>query len=213
MICSQSPIESSDSRYERLSRLVEQYELGQVTHVEFEQKKRRILLRQPVLAEPQHITFELLVATFTNMLEQQKSLHALQAVFLPRRGSIIDAALASSDARAKIHVREIPGMTRSGSPSVIMCICGMMFPSKSVDAGPPDVDWKDALDFVAQRGIADPVLRSLGSTLPSGSITVLVVYRSSVADVVASAFGGFDSFFRRILKDDISALIKAAVES
>lgn len=202
--------DASDQRYQRLSRLVEQYELGRISHWEFEQAKKEILLEQGPLEHQRPAPIEIFVATYSHTAKLGPSLHELRRLAGTHQADIIDAATVTHSHSGRNRVRSLAGIS-SSNPVVIIVLCSLLFPIDSIDIEPSSSGWSQWLSYMEQCGIADPILRGLGEALPSGSTSVLVVYKSAVADIAAGAFQGFDSFARRILSDEIIAALQDSI--
>lgn len=207
---------STESRYERLSRLVQQYELGEITHEAFQRAKREVLLGQATHEAPDLVPIELLIAAYSRRPRTglTPSVEALRAFVEPNGTNVLDAATVSRDYTGTIRIRAIPGLTGTAAPSVIMTICALLFPKESVRISSVDIAsvWEPTMAFVEVGRVIDPALRNLGDMLAGGSASVLVVYRSTSADDVAGAFRGFDTFARRILSNEVAELLDEAIE-
>jgi len=198
------PSEAPNERYLQLSQLVQQYELGAVSHRQFERIKKGILLGETLSPDLRSPRMEMIVATYSQPDHVETSLESVLTLSKESEDAIIDGALLLRSRSAPVRIRSIAGLTRTpetGGMSVIICLCSLLFAPGAIQVDSNQAGWSESIGHMARHGIADTGLRKLGEGLPSGSQSISVVYWSSKADEIASAFLGFDDFARRILDD------------
>jgi hypothetical protein len=199
--------ESPDPRYEHLSKLLTRYELGSITHEQFERSKKEILLGETSSQLLQSPRIELIVATFATLSQLQPSLDSLidYADSSPR--GIIDGALIFKSSNGSVRVRSIAGLTRTRQPgvsSVILPVCSLLFPIDTIQVDWSGNEWQEIVDYMGRRGIADDDLRHFGEGLRRRSKSIAVVYWSDLADELAGVIHGFDDFARRIFANSVA---------
>lgn len=198
---------SSDLRYQQLSQLIKRYELGAITHQQFEQIKTEILLGESVPRSLQPSRIELIVATYSKLGEIQASMeNLLERSASPRHG-IIDGALILKSSTGAVRIRSIAGLSRArdtGVSPVFISLCSLLFPVGAFQIDSSGVGWDEALDYMERRGVKDVELRDFGGGLPRSSQSISILYWSFGADEIAGAFRGFDHFARRILTDVVA---------
>jgi hypothetical protein len=201
------PPDAPKPRFQRLSELIERYELGAVTHQEFEQLKKDILLgeaRSPNVRSPRT---EIIVATYSQPDHLDDSVQRILTIPKESQDAIIDGALILRGPSGAVRIRSIARLTRTpetNGMSVIICLCSLLFEPGTIQIDSNQAGWSRSLGHMARRGITNGNLKKLGESIPNGSQSIALVYWSSKADEIAAAFLGFDGFARRILDDAIA---------
>lgn len=207
--------ESSDLRYERLSELVNSYEIGSITQKQFEQRKREILLGE-VAAHSHHASpIELIVTTYSNLDHLESSANNLRNLSERDRHGIIDGAMILTSSHEMVRLRSIAGLTRSPESQrlpIIVAVASLLFPVESIRVGSAESGWEEALEYLPRLGVGDADLRKVGDGLRKGAQSIAVIYWASRADEIADAFHGFDDFARRILDEDVVNALTALLQ-
>lgn len=196
----------ADPRRQQLAELVEWYELGAVTHEEFERRKQDILLSDAGNQVPARPRAELIVATYLTRDQLQLSLEHLLTLSNAPHEALIDGAVFLRSGTGKVSVRAIAGLTRASDSdklSVIVCLGGLLLSPEALQVDAAKPGWRESLRYMADLGLADSSLRQLGESVPHGAPSIAVMYWPSTADEIAAAFVGFDSFARRILSEPV----------
>jgi len=200
------PPEAPLPRLQRLSQLIERYELGAVTHQEFEQIKKGILLGESHSPSHRSPQTEMIVATYSQSNHLDGSLQRILTLPKESQDAIIDGALLLRARSGTVRIRSIAGLTRTpetNGMSVIICLCSLLFEPRTIQIDSNQAGWSQSLGHMGRHGIVNSSLKKLGEGVPNGSQSISVVYWSSRADEIAASFMGFDDFARRILDDAV----------
>lgn len=194
-------------RYERLRLLAERYELGELSHHEYQRLKAETLAGGVSDESARHAQLELIVVTYTNLDQLERSLNALRTLPTRRRAPVIDAALATKHDASDLRVQGISELTRpvrDDRASLIGAACGLLAPLVWLQAEHAGSRLEPSFSYLADLGINELDMRSFGATLPTRSASVLLLCWSSMADDVAALFHGFDRLTRRVLTEDVA---------
>lgn len=194
-------------RYERLRLLAELYELGQLSHQEFQRLKAEALLGGDASEPTRRAQIELIIVTYVHLGKLEVSLDRLRALSSTRQARIIDAALVSKHDFSTLRIRGISELTRPilvGRASLIGVVCGLLAPLVWLQAEHVGSHLEPSFSYLAELGIDEPDMRSFGATLPQPSASVIILCWSSMADAVVAQFRGFDHLTRRVLSLDVA---------
>ena len=219
--CNLRPLDSKHyRRKEALRRLVERYELGELSDEDFTERKQQILRDGAIPEDIGSAQIDLIVATYDDVAVIDPVLNSLRTPREPQWPWIIDIALLRSHGSGAIRIGVIPKMTRplaTGSISIISGICGLLFPLSSLvpqHAGTPV-----AMSFGSFAPPDDELsdLRSIGSRLANGTTSIVVVCWTVVADTITAAFGDADHVtcrtFGNTVASNISAVLAAGADA
>jgi uncharacterized membrane protein len=205
------PFQSSGSTVERLRRLVERYERGELSDEDFKQLKQVVLHRGSAASGSEPGTFELLLASYSDPPRLRVAIAALRK---NRQAGIIDGVLVAREPAGKTHVRAISELSRRvsiGQTSIAAAVCGLLFPGGALVASSGDAALAASCDAFASRGTRSPEMLAFGTGLAPGSSAIAVIVWSSSADAVASSVHGFDAFTRLVLNASVSSSILACL--
>jgi uncharacterized membrane protein len=197
-------------RYERLRLLVERYELGELSHEEFQRLKAETLLGGTVGEATRRAQIELIIVTYLSLNVLERALDELRSLPAQHQAPIIDAALAGKHDATELRIQGISGLTRpvrDDRASLIGAACGLLAPPLWLQAEHAGSRLAPSFSYLADLGINELDMRSFGASLPQRSTSVILLCWSSKADSIAVLFHGFDRLTRRVLGEDIAAAL------
>jgi uncharacterized membrane protein len=202
------------TRYERLRRLVDRYELGELSDDDFKRLKQQILLGHATAentAEPQVC---LLLAVFAGAAGIDASLEAIRSLSRARRARIVDAATISKYTSGSVHIRAISDLTKTpavGDVSIVGAICGLLFPPEALHVEHFGSSLAMSLGVLSWDPTHGQDLRVLGQSVHPGSSAVLIVCWPSVVNKLTSALRGFESVTHLPLRGPLADMIVAII--